>query len=86
MLKETLFAGQNLWLVKPSDCNRGRGVQVFNNLEEIRKVLNDYAEVAFSPEPLDKIKSDSFIIQKYIERPLLINERKFDTRLWVLVT
>jgi len=47
MLEETMFAGQNLWLVKPSDCNRGRGVQVFNNLEEIRKVLNDYAEVAF---------------------------------------
>jgi len=34
----------------------------------------------------NKIKSSTFVIQKYIEKPLLINKRKFDIRVWVLLT
>jgi hypothetical protein len=32
------------------------------------------------------VKADVFVLQKYLERPLLIDNRKFDIRLWVLIT
>ena len=32
------------------------------------------------------LKSTSFVIQKYLERPLLIKDRKFDIRVWVMVS
>ena len=44
------------------------------------------AQVEKQPATMSQVKSDVFVLQKYIEKPLLISQRKFDIRLWVMIT
>ena len=62
---------QNIWIIKPGRKSRGRDIKILSDLEEILK----YIEVP-----------NFWVAQKYIENPLLINNRKFDIRQWVLIT
>ncbi|CAD8060286.1 unnamed protein product [Paramecium sonneborni] len=79
-MAETLTnKNQYLWLLKPSDWNRGEGVHVFNTLEEVEGLIKSYYNGKGNYE------CKEFVIQKYIERPLLLGGRKFDIRCWVLI-
>eukprot|EP01022_Parablepharisma_sp_SALTPOND_P013287 TRINITY_DN1768_c0_g1_i1.p1 TRINITY_DN1768_c0_g1~~TRINITY_DN1768_c0_g1_i1.p1 ORF type:complete len:716 (+),score=63.40 TRINITY_DN1768_c0_g1_i1:921-3068(+) len=110
-LHKTHYAGTNIWILKPTGFNRGRGISVFDSLEKLKSLIKFYSEgvlenIGVEAEPAPQnvdveqgrtsisninnlpsiIKSRTFVIQKYIERPLLVYERKFDIRVWVLVT
>ena len=37
-----MFSGHNLWVVKPNDFNRGRGVHIFKTLEQLKKLILEY--------------------------------------------
>ena len=64
---------RNIWILKPSNLSRGRGVTCVNSLEPIEQSLS-------------ATNDSGVIVQKYIENPLIISKRKFDIRQWVLVT
>ena len=59
--------------MKPGGKSRGRGIEIHTDLEDLQKSI--------------LVNSDSmWVVQKYIERPLIIIGKKFDMRVWVLVT
>lgn len=33
-----------VWLLKPTNLNRGRGIEIFQTLEQLEKLINDYFE------------------------------------------
>ncbi|CAD8172525.1 unnamed protein product [Paramecium octaurelia] len=63
---------ENIWIVKPAGLSRGRGIQCYKNLVEIEDHVAS--------------KGAQWIIQKYIEKPLIVLGKKMDIRQWVLIT
>lgn len=51
------FDGYNLWLLKPTHLNRGRGIHVFRDLETLNRLIKDYC--AGKDEELKTNKKDS---------------------------
>jgi tubulin monoglycylase TTLL3/8 len=62
----------NIWILKPSGLSRGRGIKCVDNLQQILSQV--------------RCGGNQYIIQKYIENPMIIMNRKFDIRQWVMVT
>nr|KAF7439384.1 hypothetical protein H0235_001775 [Vespula pensylvanica] len=65
----------NVWILKPGNKSRGRGIVLMNKLDQVIAKVNP------------STKADArYVVQKYIERPLLVYNTKFDIRQWFIVT
>ena len=87
-IPKTFNSGKNMWIIKPINLNRGRYITVENNVKDIIQKLEIIQERkkinVLEKKKGYEIKCEYILIQKYLEKPLLYQERKFDIRLWVL--
>lgn len=72
---------QSTWIMKPCGKSQGAGIFLINKLSKLKKWSRE-AKTTFHPQ----IGKESYVISRYIDNPLLIGGKKFDLRLYVLVT
>ena len=71
---------RNIWIVKPGEnTNRGNGIEVCSDINQIKKLVMNATAGANGQD-------STFIIQRYIDNPLLIHARKFDFRCYGVLT
>lgn len=67
-----------MWIMKPTGKAQGRGIFIINKLAQVKKwSTNRWANMPMK---------ETYVISRYIEDPLLIGGKKFDLRLYVLIT
>ena len=83
MFVEEFKRSGGVWIMKPIGSAQGRGIFLFSRLSEI-------SEWRTRPQHLNKEEQtkepEAYIVQRYIENPYLVGGKKFDMRLYVLVT
>jgi hypothetical protein len=84
----------DLYILKPESLYGGMGIEFYNDLDSLTDKINNIIGENFSVQNYtrkNEIKfstideEDSWIIQKYIKNPLLLEGRKFDIRVNVLM-
>ena len=70
----------SLWIMKPSARARGIGIFIITKLSQVKKWQKEKWSVGSSTA------RNQYVVSRYIDRPLLVGGRKFDLRLYVLVT
>ena len=69
------------WIMKPCGKSQGAGISLINKLSQLKKWSRE-SKTPFNPS----VVKESCVISRYIDNPFLIDGKKFDLRMYVLVT
>ncbi|SPO05052.1 related to pig tubulin-tyrosine ligase [Cephalotrichum gorgonifer] len=87
------------WILKPSMSDRGQGIRLFSTMTELQDIFDEWeADLPSSDDEDDAAPGDKeaagagimtshlrhFVAQSYIHPPLLVDNRKFHIRTYVL--
>jgi tubulin polyglutamylase TTLL9 len=76
-----------VWIMKPIGSAQGKGIFLFTRLSEISEWKTDFKTLKGpAGSKNDKEDVDAYIVQRYLQYPMLIGGKKFDMRLYALVT
>lgn len=78
--QQKMEGSNSVWILKPAGKSRGRGIGCVTSLADAWKHIRQGSDGVIEQ------KRNPWVVQKYIENPLVIHGRKFDIRVWVLVT
>lgn len=65
------------WIVKPAGSSQGKGISIITSSSQLLQEKDNRAQGK---------SDDNLIVERYIDKPLLIRGHKFDLRLYVAVT
>jgi len=64
-----------LWIVKPVNLSRGRGIHLLRGESEFKSLYKKSTQLTLP----------QYLISKYIDKPHILNNKKYDLRIYVLV-
>jgi len=75
-----------VWIFKPVGRAQGKGIFIVSRLQQAEAWLREARAAAGGAAAAGEAPPETFVAQRYIERPLLVGGRKFDLRLYCAVT
>jgi len=68
------------WIMKPIGKAQGKGIFLFNKLSQVSDWKKDHKWKPDAPQ------AETYVAQRYVQRPYTVGGKKFDLRLYALVT
>ncbi|XP_077167321.1 inactive polyglycylase TTLL10 [Paroedura picta] len=82
-----IYREPHIWICKPTGSNQGRGIFLLKSQEEVKSLQLKLQTIEDDPvyKKLPYKIPQARIVQRYIDRPLLLEGKKFDVRSYLLI-